>query len=241
MSYGGYALPGYWLQGYALGDQFFYYEGLITSEHRDKPRFMAVVGLLAGAPREINYSIVKQVTDFDLDGAVGAQLDVIGLWVGISRRLRVPLTNVYFSWDSTPLLGWDSGVWQGPFDPSTGLASLGDDDYRRVLRIKIAANYWDGTLGGAEAIWSSIFTGGQRLVLQDNQDMSMVVGFVGPPLNAVQQALLTGGYFPLKPGGVRINYYAIPPNEGPLFAWDADGGNLAGWDSGSWSIELQPS
>ena len=36
---------------------------------------------------------------YDLDSAVGVQLDAVGEWVGISRELAVPLSNVYFSLD----------------------------------------------------------------------------------------------------------------------------------------------
>lgn len=218
------------------------YSLLITSEHRDKPLFMAVVKALAQGPVDIQAIEAAFPTDYDLDVAAGVQLDAVGKWVGISRNLQVQLANVYFSWDDTPLLGWDSGSWKGDFDPTTGIVSLPDDAYRGLIRAKIAANQWDGSIGGAQAIWDMVFAGAQTIILQDNQDMSMVIAFFGPPLTAIQQALLTGGYFPLKPAGVRINFYGVPANTGPLFAWDADVSSttLAGWDSGSWVQEISP-
>lgn len=217
------------------------YQLLVTSEHADKPLFMAVIEALSEGPVDIQGQLLQMINDFDLDQAIGAQLDVIGLWVGISRFLSVPLTGVYFSWDDTVLDGWDSGVWQGPFDPSTGLVSLPDDEYRTLIRAKIAANNWDGTMESAQAIWDQIFSGQQTIFIQDNQDMSMIVGFVGPPLTAVQQALLTGGYFPLKPSGVRVKFYAVPPDTGPVFAWDtAPNANFDGWDNGRWVSEIVP-
>lgn len=218
-----------------------YYASLVTSEHRDKPLFMAVVAALVQGLIDVAVSAEGMPADFDLDDAEGVQLDAVGEWVGLSRVLAVPLSGVYFSWDATALLGWDSGVWKGDFDPSTGLTSLPDDEYRRLLRAKIAANQWDGTMEGAQAIWNQVFAGQQTIIVQDNQDMTMTIGFVGAPLSAVQQALLTGGYFPLKPGGVRIRYYAIPVNTGPLFAWDANSPQLQGWDAGSWAKEVSTS
>lgn len=216
------------------------YVALITSEHRDKPLFVAVVSALV-APMVDEINLMRDFTRlFDLDEAAGQQLDVVGEWVGISRQLSVPLTGVYFSWDSTALLGWDSGVWRGMFDPVTGLTSLPDDEYRALIKAKIAANHWDGTISGAEAIWAAVFGGSQTVILQDNQDMSLTIGFVGQPLSAVQQALLTGGYFPLKPEGVRVRFYAIPANTGPLFSWDTNSAQLQGWGAGSWSKEVQP-
>lgn len=217
------------------------YLQLITSEHRDKPLFMAMVEALIQPFLDIQAVTLKLIDDFDLDQAVGVQLDAVGIWIGLSRRLATPITGVYFSWDDTPMTGWESGIWKGDFDPSTGLTSLPDDEYRRLLKAKIAANRWDGTMEGAQEIWSIVFEGQQFIIVQDHQDMTMTLGFVGPPLSAVQQALLTGGYFPLKPGGVRIRAYAIPVNPGPMFAWDADSPQLQGWDIGSWAQEISPS
>jgi hypothetical protein len=226
--------------GYAYGDIGVDYSGLITSEHRDKPRFMATVEALTNPALDMQLACQDMISGFNLDVAVGKQLDIDGEWVGISRRIPIPLENVYFSWDATPLLGWDSGVWQGLFDPDSGLAELGDEDYRQLIRAKIAANAWDGTMEGAERIWGIVFAGAQTIIVQDNQDMTMTLGFVGNPLNAVQRALLEGGYFPLKPSGVRIRFYAIPIDTGPLFAWDADSPELQGWDTGRWAQEISP-
>lgn len=218
------------------------YIALITSEHADKPLFVAVIRALV-QPAVDSMNLLQTFPDlYDLDAAQGTQLDAVGLWVGISRQLRIPLTGVYFSWDDVPLLGWDSGSWQGLYDPTTGLTSLPDDEYRQLIRAKIAANRWTGGVYDAEAIWAQVFAGtGREIIVQDNQDMTMTVGFVGAPLTAIQQALLTGGYFPLKPEGVRIRFYAIPPDTGPLFAWDANSSELQGWDTGRWPQEIIPS
>lgn len=215
------------------------YTGLITSEHQDKPNFMAVIAALAQPFVDISNLLQALPNDFDLDQAIGPQLDAVGVWVGFSRILPVPLTGVYFTWDDTAADGWDSGSWQGPYDPSTGLYSLPDDAYRSILRAKIAANSWDGTLESATAIWSLIFSGTQTLIVQDNQDMSMTLALQGTALTAVQQALLVGGYFPMKPEGVNVQFFGIPIDTGPLFAWDVTPGTvMAGWDTGEWVQEL---
>lgn len=214
------------------------YVDLITSEHQGKPKFEGVVRALTAGFSDNGEAVLDFVNKFDLDQAVGSQLDDIGLWVGVSRRLPVPIIGVYFAWNDTALTGWGSGIWRGPFDPVTGLYSLPDDIYRKLIRARIAANQWDGTIPGAIAIWALVFDGGQTIIIQDNQNMTMVVGFVGPALSAVEQALLTGGYVALKPSGVRISYYAIPPGPGPLFAWNASSPELDGWGSGSWATQL---
>lgn len=214
------------------------YTQLVTSEHRDKPLFMEVVLALVRGLVDVGNRSLGLTDDFDLDAAAGVQLDAVGLWIGISRVLPVPITGVYFAWDDTALTGWDSGVWQGAFDPTSGLTSLPDDQYRLLLRTKIAANHWDGSLQAAEAIWDFLFGGSPEIIVQDNMDMSMTVAFYGPPLSAVQQALLLGGYFPMKPSGVWVNYYGVPVNSGPLFAWDVNTPQLQGWDIGSWVKQI---
>lgn len=208
------------------------YLSLITSLYRDQPNFVALCEALAKPLVDVQNFLLTVRDAFDLDTAVGVQLDADGLWIGRSRYLETPLTGVYFSWEE-PGVGWNEGTWKGPYDPETGLTRLVDDFYRLLLRAKIAANSWDGTTSGAHEIWNQLFSGsGMQIVLQDNQDMTMVVGVAGAKPDAVFKALLTGGYLPLKPVGVRINHYALPAVEGPLFAWNCNSDALSGWGAG---------
>lgn len=217
------------------------YLALITSEHTGKPKFEATVAAGVGPLAKVQAVLKSLITELDIDTAVGVQLDKIGEWVGRSRRIDTPLVGVYFAWDDTVADGWESGTWKGPYDPDSGLVDLPDDAYRTLLKAKIAANNWDGTIPQAYDIWTTAFGADTYLLIQDNQNMSMVVGIAGVPLSIVEQALLTNGYIPLKPEGVRIQYYAVAPAEGALFAFDvAEGSAMAGWDHGQWAIELIP-
>lgn len=217
------------------------YLALITSEHSDKPKFEATVGATVAPLARLQEVLGSFIKEFDIDSAVGVQLDIIGQWVGRPRRIDTPLVGVYFAWDDVVGDGWDSGIWKGPYDPDSGLVDLPDDAYRLLLKAKVAANNWDGTIPQAYDIWTTAFGTDTYLLIQDNQDMSMVVGIAGIPLAIVEQALLTNGYIPLKPEGVRIQYYAIAPAEGALFAFDvAETAAMAGWDHGQWATELIP-
>lgn len=141
------------------------YTGLITNEHSDKPKYMAMVGVVA-QPLVDALNVSQGLSaDFDLDLAIGAQLDQVGLWVGIGRRINTPLTGVYFSFD-TEGLGFGQGVWKGPFDPDTGVIELDDETYRLLLRAKIAANHWDGTMETSKAILDAVFNpdGGSEFI-----------------------------------------------------------------------------
>lgn len=216
------------------------YVGLITSEHAGKPKFVAVIEALSAGFVDSQNLDNQMPSLFSLDSAVGAQLDAVGVWIGFSRTLSIPLTGVYFSWDDTDLLGWDSGSWQSVTDSPSGLITLPDDAYRRLLRSKIAANHWDSTIPGAIEVFLTTYNGAQSIILQDLQDMSFILGFVGVPLSAVDQALLTHGYISLKPAGVHIAAIALPVAPGPLFAWDVLSTTLNGWDAGQWALEIQP-
>ncbi|HIE5943685.1 TPA: DUF2612 domain-containing protein [Burkholderia cepacia] len=211
------------------------YTALITSEHSDKPRFMATVEALV-QPLVDQMGVLQSMPGrFDLDNAVGVQLDDVGLWVGVSRKIRTPLTGVYFSFDIAGL-GFDQGTWKGPFDPDSGLTVLDDDTYRLVIRAKIGANHWDGTLEQSAAILNSIFDADTHVFIEDHQDMSMTIGIAGKVPPATFLALLSGGYIPLKPEGVRVNYTVVTTVDGsPLFGFDMSNQLVAGFDVGAWS------
>jgi len=211
------------------------YTALITSEHSDQPRFMATVGALVQPLVDQMNLLVSMPGKFDLDVAVGDQLDTVGVWVGVSRRIRTPLTGVYFSFDIAGL-GFDQGTWKGPFDPDTGLTILDDDTYRLVMRAKIGANHWDGTLEQSAAILNSVFDADTHVFIEDHQDMSMTIGIAGKVPPATFLALLSGGYIPLKPEGVRVNYTIVTTVDGsPVFGFDMSNQLVAGFDVGAWS------
>lgn len=214
------------------------YTGKITAEHADKPKYMAMVAAVAQCFVDAQNGVAAMPSAFDLDDAEGAQLDAVGLWVGVTRNVATPLTGVYFSFDTVGL-GFDQGVWKGPFDPDTGVTSLDDETYRLLIRARIGANHWDGTLAGSKAILAQIFGGDTQVFIQDNLDMSITVGIAGKVPSALFLALLSGGYIPIKPQAVRVNYYLVTSTDGaPLFGFDMSNEYVAGFDAGAWATPL---
>lgn len=242
------------------------YTSLITSQHR-KPRFSALVRALTNPALEVQAMLETVRAAFALDDAVGTQLDATGLWVGRTRRLALPLEGVFFGWNE-PDLGWQQAAWRGLYDSTTTMASLPDAVYRTLLRAKVVANTWDGTIPDAYRAWDTAFAGeGGVVLVQDNYDMSFTIALVGMDPDAVTTALLSSGYLPLKPEGVRIAGIVLTPprlpafgleqydekikgvDEGvwrdherdgfePLFAWNCDSEHLQGWRVGNWGIRL---
>ena len=161
---------------------------------------MAMVGLVAGAFVDILNALPQM--DFDLDTAVGAQLDRIGEWVGLSRFVPVPLA-IYFSFN-TAGLGFNQGVWFGPFSPTNGVTALDDDSYRRLLHAKIGINTWDSTVLSFNAIMATALAGtGATAIAIDNLDMTMTVR-VSATIPPILKSLFDTGVFIPKPAGVSV-------------------------------------
>ena len=216
------------------------YLAIITSQHAGRPRFVATVEAILRPAQGIDGLLQEMRAAFDLDAALGAQLDATGLWIGRTRYVRTPLDGVYFSWGDEGV-GWGQGLWQGLYDPDSGIVRLPDDIFRALLKAKVAANAWDGTIPGAYEVWATAFSEtGSTIIIEDNQDMSMVVGIAGVPFSPVFEQLLIQGYVPLKPVGVRIAWYAITPEGGPLFAWNSESSALDGWNTASWPQKITP-
>ena len=224
----------------------------IPPEHAGQPDFETTVKLSVQPIVRLEHAIQALIPDFDLDTAIGAQLDIVGQWVGRSRDITVPLQGLYFSFDN-PALGFDLGVWKGPYDTGTGVSRLSDDEYRSLLRGKILSNSWNGTAAGAQAILDAFFGDPATHVFVqfegqaahpvapgvpslDQLDMSMIVGVSGkrPPL--LYLALLSEGYLPTKPVGVRLTYLVTSVDRTPMFGFDVQNEFIAGFDTGSWGI-----
>lgn len=64
-----------------------YYLNLLTSEYSQAANFKKWLSIPAGVLSQLMYMLQKMPSDFDPDLAIGVQLDVLGLRVGVSRLL----------------------------------------------------------------------------------------------------------------------------------------------------------
>lgn len=223
------------------------YTDLITNYHAGKPKFVAHVDLSTRPLTDASKSIQSLISAFDIDSAVGVQLDVLGEWIGRTRIVRQPIAGVYFSFD-TDGLGWDQGVWQGPYDPDAGYTSLSDDTYRIVLKAKIAINNWNGQNDTLPPILESALKGsGLKMQIVDNQDMSISVWvFPQKDISDVSLELIAAikqGYLTVKAAGVWAGDIQTPSIETPsvgnsFFGFDMENEYIAGFDIGAWETKL---
>lgn len=218
------------------------YLDLITSEHRPQPNFVATLTALLQPCVDIQAAIASIVPAFDLDTAVGVQLDVLGQWINTSRAVREPIDSVYFSFNVSGL-GFNEGAWFETGDPTDSIQSLPDDAYRLYEKARVLNNSWDGSIPDAYAIFDRLFADdGFLLYIFDNGDLTMSLGLAAMDLDALTRALFLGGYLDIRPAGVRIKEYIIATAVAPIFALDPDPLATAygGLDVGAWATIITP-
>jgi hypothetical protein len=158
------------------------YTNLITSQHKTKPKFMAWLSATLQKADDTVEMTKGIPTAFDIDWAVGPQLDILGIILGRSRQL--------------------------PFQPSSGSApTLDDTNYQIALKAKIAQNQWDGTIPSIYKIWNSLFTD-LTLNIVDNQNMTMSV-LINGQISAVINEMIAAGYIVPKPAGVGLTIIEV--------------------------------
>ena len=223
------------------------YTDLITNYHRHKPLFVDHVDLITRPLSDVASAMTALITEFDIDEAVGSQLDILGKWIGRTRIVSQPISGIYFSFD-TDGLGFDQGVWQGPYDPDAGFTNLSDETYRIILKAKIAINHWNGTNETLPEILDTALAGsGLKMQIVDNQDMTISV-WVFPEIDISQVSLeliaaIRQGYLTVKAAGVFAGDITTPsvltPSEGNrFFGFDMVNDYIAGFDDGAWEKKL---
>lgn len=186
------------------------YTTLITSQHRDKPKFAALVDLVANGVGEIGEAIQSLPRAFDLDHALGKQLDIVGQWAGQSRTVTDVLIVGFFGFEENivaePFGEEGNASIGGRFyeegEPFSGTSVLGDPEYRTILRAKIVRNHYRGT---AEEISRALeFIFGSHAYIRDPGTMSLEV-VVNSDISLVGQSLLTNFDLLPRPVGVSID------------------------------------
>ena len=185
------------------------YTELIPSANINKPKFVAKVALVTGAIDAITQVILGLPDAFDIDNAIGAQLDIVGEWVGRKRLVNEILAVEFFGFadDGAALpFGELTDVSKGgrfyeqgeSFSSSTTLA---DPEYRTILKAKIVRNQWDGTTAGIEAALQYVFNAPCTVV--DNGTLNLTIN-IGAEITAVEKTLLSTFDLLPRPAGVQI-------------------------------------
>jgi hypothetical protein len=182
-----------------------HYKGLVISQYQNSPKFMAWLESLLSILNDASACIASIDAAFDIDQAVGDQLDTLGDIVGFKRTV--------------------------PFDPSNNVSPILDDfNYRRVLKFQIGINKWDGQIASIQTLWNSLFPEGTVSIL-DNQDMSIDITFASS-LPSIIQDMITQGLLIPRPEGVLTNFTFIAT---VYFGYDYNTSTVKGYDHGVWA------
>lgn len=214
------------------------YTRFITNYHVTKPLFSDHIDLSTRPFTDIAVALQAMPEEFDIDKAMGTQLDQIGEWVGRTRYVNEPISGIYFSWDSDTL-GYDQDVWQGPYDPDSGYTALSDETYRIILKTKIAINGWNGQNDTLPAILDAATAGsGLRMQIVDNQDMTISVWVFyetdSADISLELVAAIRQGYLTVKAAGVLSGDVLTPSEGSQFFGFDITNDYIAGFDNGAW-------
>ena len=221
------------------------YLAKIPPLHAGDANFTAELALLLQPLADAQAFLASLPAAFDLDTAIGIQLDAVGLRVGISRQIPIPVPNPWFSLD-TAGLGLDEGWIWGPYD-GTALAKLDDDTFRRLIRGKIAANSANGGAEAAGAALASYLTApgvlafaydatdyaGASLAGVAQVDLRMVVGVAGVLPTIVDLSILGQMVIPIRAAGAEIVWAVTTVSGSPVFGLDVENAYIAGVDVGA--------
>lgn len=160
------------------------YLNLVTSEYKNSTKFNKWLECLLTPFVDTQKLAQELYTYFDIDRAVGVQLDILGQIIGVNRLL--------------------------PFQPEEGNPLLDDENYRFLLKAQIAKNIWDGTNQNIYDSWD-ILNPKIAVAIKDNQDMTCTALFIGD-LNKMQQEMIKYGMIVPKAQGVKMFYaFSLPP------------------------------
>jgi hypothetical protein len=181
-----------------------YYKNLLTSEYRGTVEFQAWMDTVLNIAQDISNCLLFISSSFDIDQAIGVQLDTLGEIIGVGRIV--------------------------PFQPSGGASPILDDDtYRLLLRATIFNNQWDGKIGSMYPIWRSLFPSG-RISIIDNQNMTATIVASGSLTDIIKDLIRHDMIIP-RPQSVAYNYIF---SDLPLFGFGPANAFIAGFGVGKW-------
>ena len=198
------------------------YADLLIKQYWEQSNAHAEISAQAATWEKIRDIYADFETAFDLDLAVGVQLDIIGKIVGLSRTVPLVIARIAFGFSDNPnARGFDdkfipeinAAPFQDKSEPSYSSLELDDSAYRVFLTAKIAQNNGSAFMVSDDriTIQDVIQTGfKQQAWVVDKKDMHLIL-YVFPTveleyLRTIQQL----GLLP-KPQAVRYDIVQAEP------------------------------
>lgn len=209
-----------------LSDILEYYANLLIIQYRSKEKAIATVKLVVKSLIADNLAIDTR-NAYDLETAVGVQLDVIGKWVGVDRFYKgYELERPFFAFTTydevsiNPLkrglveyADWPNADGTGEImnynKVLSGTKKLNDDDFRFIIKLKIIQNNINHS---HESIDESIFKFfGDTIIPDSDGNMSMVY-FVDKDAGLLIQVAVQKDVLP-RPLSVKLDTIKKDPDK----------------------------
>jgi hypothetical protein len=193
-----------------------YYRDLLIIQYANKPKARATIELFI--QELLSSGILFDVRDaYNVDTAVGVQLDVIGKYVGVDRFFTVNDPIDYFSftdyvevdpdseekWGFTDYAGFNDYQYNGTLNYNSVLSvdnRLNDDDFRVIIKLKILQNNINHS---HKSIDDGVFKFFGTSVRPDSAADMQMVYFISEDVSAIIAAATTKKILP-RPMGVGL-------------------------------------
>lgn len=176
----------------------------IYAQYRDKPKAVAWYAIARELGGSIEAAAEAVRKSYDIDTAVGEQLNVIGRIVVAPRSFvgSIPMSPGLFDLTDGDEFGDDEAMFSALTIDQDG--QLSDELYRLVIRSKIIKNNGDATIENILDGMNFLLPRADVLRVTDGEDMSFSIEFYGQITNLERFALLNAGLVP-KPQAVKFN------------------------------------
>ncbi len=176
----------------------------IYAQYRTKPKAVAWYQITRKLAAELEDPATAVRVMYNIDTAVGEQLNIIGRIVVVDRTFtgEVALNPGLFAEPDGAEFGDEEAVFATPYVDQDG--QMSDDLYRLVIKSKIIKNNSDATIESILYGMNFLLPNADVLRVTDGEDMSFSVEFYGRITNLERWALLNAELVS-KPQGVRFN------------------------------------
>ena len=195
-----------------------YYQSLLARQYVGLPKASATIRNYVAQANGDNL-LSSMIASFDISTAIGAQLDIIAKYIGVTRTILVAVNAPYFGfWDAsvsagsqTNLNGFmdaaspDTFVYAEFFSALNALYSaqdLSDGNFRTLIALKMISNFGNSSLANiTNGLYALL---GTLIFPVDHQDMTMTY-WVAPSIGLPNSTLLAVLPRPMGVGITIIN------------------------------------
>ena len=162
-----------------------YYTNLLIIQYAGQPNAQATIAAVARS--SMIYELIRSVENaYNVDTALGPQLDVLGKYVGASREVTgSAFTRTYFGFTlygtSPPYTGISGFMLYGDIPPDVQfrtyqesnqtIYSLTDEEFRTVIKLKIILNFTLSSLKDIDDNLNNYFSG--KVIITDFFNMKI--------------------------------------------------------------------